>query len=42
MKSNGEKVLMTDAIAEWCSRLTKMTDTIAEWYDRLTMMMGTL
>ena len=42
MKSNSEKVLMMDAIAEQYGCLTRMTDTTAEWYDRLTEMTGSL
>ena len=42
MKSNGEKVLMTDATAERYGRLVKMTDTTVERYDRLTKMTGVL
>ena len=42
MKSNGEKVLMTDATAERYGRLKRMTNTIAERYDRLTEMTGAL
>ena len=42
MKSNGEKVLMMDATAEWYGRLTRMMDTTAERYDHLTEITGAL
>ena len=42
MKSNDEKVLMTDATVERYGHLTKLTDTTAEQYDCLTKMTGAL
>ena len=42
MKSNGEKVLITDAIAKRYGCLKRMTNTIAERYDHLIEMTGAL